>query len=114
MKKTKEETITNANSVEPDFEETLKTKERFFALFYASWCPFSRKFLPIYQKCTLNSPIPCVRVMVDDREDLCDKYDINYYPTVLLFENGSVSKRLDGVPGEGLSEKQLKNMLGAR
>ena len=100
------------NNSEPDFEEALKTNPRFFALFYASWCPFSRKFLPIYEKCTLNSPTPCVRVMVDDREDLCEKYDINYYPTVLLFENGAVAKRLDGEPGEGLNEKQLKNLLG--
>jgi thiol-disulfide isomerase/thioredoxin len=99
-------------NVETDLEEALKTNNRFFALFYASWCPFSRKFLPIYQKCTLNSPVPCLRVMVDDRMDICEKYDINYYPTVLLFENGKIAKRLDGEPGEGLSEKQLKNLLG--
>ena len=67
--------------------------------------------MPIYQKCTSNSPVPCVRVMVDDREELCDRYDINFYPTVLLFENGKVTKRLDGEPGEGLNEKQLKKLL---
>ena len=49
--------------------------------------------------------------MVDDREELCDRYDINFYPTVLLFENGKVTKRLDGEPGEGLNEKQLKKLL---
>ena len=101
------------NNVEPDFEEILKTKAKFLALFYASWCPFSRKFLPIYQKCTSNSSVPCLRVMVDDREDLCEKYEINFYPTVLLFENGEIVKRLDGAPGEGLSEKQLKNLLAS-
>jgi thiol-disulfide isomerase/thioredoxin len=102
------------NNNEPDFEETLKTQKRFFALFYASWCPFSRRFLPIYQKCTQNSPVPCLRVMVDDKESLCDQYDINVFPTVLLFENGAVAKRLDGEPGEGLNEKQLKTLLGIR
>jgi thiol-disulfide isomerase/thioredoxin len=100
------------NNVEPDFEEALKTNPRFFALFYASWCPFSRKFLPIYQKCTTNSSTPCFRVMVDDREDLSEKFEINFYPTVLLFEDGKVAKRLDGAPGEGLNEKQLKKLLG--
>jgi thiol-disulfide isomerase/thioredoxin len=96
------------------FEEALKGQAKFFALFYASWCPFSRRFLPIYQKCTSNSPVPCLRVMVDDREDLCEEYSINYYPTVLFFENGKVTKRLDAEPGEGLNEKQLKTLLGAR
>ena len=97
---------------QPSFNETLKTKKKLFALFYASWCPFSKRFLPIYEKCTLNNPIPCIKVLVDNREDLCEKYSIETYPTVLLFENGEVSKRLDGEPGAGLNEKQLKKLLG--
>jgi hypothetical protein len=32
-------------------------------------------------------------------------------PTVLLFEKGRVTKRLDGAPGAGLDEKQLKNLV---
>jgi thiol-disulfide isomerase/thioredoxin len=97
-----------------DFEDALKAKQKFFALFYASWCPFSRQFLPVYQKCTQNNPVPCFRVMIDDREDLCEKYEINYYPTVLFFENGEVSKRLDATPHEGLNEKQLKTLLDSK
>ncbi len=99
-------------NVDSDFEEALKSNQKFFALFYASWCPFSRRFLPIYQRCTKGSPVPCIRIMIDDREDLCEKYDVNYYPTVLLFENGKVVKRLDAAPHEGLDEKQLKTLLG--
>jgi thiol-disulfide isomerase/thioredoxin len=99
--------------VEQDLDEILKAKRSVFVLFYASWCPFSRKFLPVYEKCTLNSPTPCLRVMVDNKEELCDKYSIDYYPTVLLFENGKVAKRLDAEPGAGLNEKQLKNMLSS-
>jgi thiol-disulfide isomerase/thioredoxin len=99
--------------VEQDLDEVLKTKSKVFVLFYASWCHFSQKFLPIYEKSTLNSPTPCLRVMVDDKEELCDKYTIDYFPTVLLFENGKVSKRLDAEPGAGLNEKQLKSMLSS-
>jgi thiol-disulfide isomerase/thioredoxin len=112
MNHTKDE-IMSKNNVGQDFEETLKTKAKFVALFYASWCPFSRKFLPIYEKCTANNPNPCIRVMIDDMEDLCEKYSIQFYPTVLVFENGKVIKRLDAEPGAGLSEKQLKNLLNA-
>lgn len=99
--------------VEQDLDEVLKAKSKVFVLFYASWCPFSRKFLPVYEKCTLNNLTPCLRVMVDDKEELCDKYSIDYFPTVLLFENGKVAKRLDAEPGAGLDEKQLKSMLSS-
>ena len=40
-----------------------------------------------------------------------EKYLIDTVPTVLLFELGTVTKRLDGEPGAGLSEQQLKKML---
>jgi hypothetical protein len=51
--------------------------------------------------------------MVDDREELCEKYDINYYyPTVLLFENGKVSKRLDGEPGGRAKRKPAEKNVG--
>ena len=33
---------------ENDLDEILKTKESVIALFYASWCPFCKKFLPIF------------------------------------------------------------------
>jgi hypothetical protein len=39
-------------------------------------------------------------VAVDNKPDLCDKYSIKYYPTVLLFKKGKVDKRLDAAPGE--------------
>jgi len=51
-------------------------------------------------------------IMIDDKPDLCEKYEIDYYPTVLLFENGKVEKRLDAIPGEGLTKKQLKELTG--
>jgi thiol-disulfide isomerase/thioredoxin len=33
-----------------DLADLLKSKGGVFVLFYASWCPFSLKFLPIYEK----------------------------------------------------------------
>ena len=38
---------------------------------------------------------------------MADKYSVEVIPTVLFFENGAVVKRLDGILGVGLSEKQL-------
>ena len=96
-----------------DLDDVLKTKSRVFVLFYASWCPFSQKFLPIFKKYAQENSQSCLRVKIDDKAKLCEKYSVDVVPTVLLFEKGAVTKRLDGLPGAGLDEKQLKKLVNA-
>jgi thiol-disulfide isomerase/thioredoxin len=93
-----------------DIENVLKSKEKAFVLFYASWCPFSQRFLPIFEDYAKNNPQECISVVIDDKPDLCEKYEIDYYPTVLLFKNGAIEKRLDATPGLGLTKKQLHEL----
>jgi thioredoxin 1 len=100
--------------VEYDLDEALKSRGRVFVLFYASWCPFSQRFLPIFEKYARENPEKCLRAKTDDKAKLCEKYSVNIVPTVLLFENGKVAKRLDGAPGAGLNEKQLKTLVDER
>ncbi len=76
-------------------------------LFYASWCPFSQRFLPVFEEYAKTNPDQCMSIMIDFKQDLCDKYEIEYYPTVLLFKKGKVQKRLDAAPGKGLTKEQL-------
>lgn len=100
--------------VEYGIEDVLKSKDSVVVLFYASWCPFSQRFLPIFEKYAEDKTHTCLRVKTDDKASLCEEYSVDVVPTVLLFERGSVKKRLDGVPGVGLSEKQLTDLLGKR
>ena len=97
-------------SPEQDIEEILKSKQKVYALFYASWCPHSQRFLPIFKEYAKSNPDECLTVMIDFKEDLCEKYSINYYPTVLLFKNGKLLKRLDATPGLGLTKAQLAEL----
>src|SRR3972149_430011 len=99
---------------EYDLENVLKTKSKIFVLFYASWCPFSQRFLPIFETYTQDNPTACLRVKTDDKAKLCEKYAVDVVPTVLLFEKGKVTRRLDGAPGTGLNEKQLQKLVDAR
>ncbi len=92
---------------EIEVEESIKVMEKAFVLFYASWCPFSQRFLPIFKEYAKSHPKDCLSVMIDFKPELCDKYGIEYYPTVLLFKNGKVEKRIDAKPGEGLTKAQL-------
>ncbi|MBN2438482.1 MAG: thioredoxin [Deltaproteobacteria bacterium] len=89
-----------------DLKEILRVEDSVIALFYASWCPFSQRFLPIFQKHVGKEGRHFVMVQ-NDQESMADQYSLKVYPTVLFFEKGIVLKRLDGVLGFGLEEKQF-------
>jgi thiol-disulfide isomerase/thioredoxin len=95
------------------FVDEIKRKDKAFVLFYASWCPFSQRFLPMFEEYARSNPQECIRVMTDDKPDICEEYSIEYYPTVLLFKKGKVMKRLDAEPGLGLTKKQLKELTAS-
>ena len=78
-------------------------------LFYASWCGFSRAFLPVYEKhaCGEN----CYRVLTDKVAGAETEHSIDFVPTVIFFSKGKKHYRLDGVPGEGLSEAMLLDFM---
>jgi thiol-disulfide isomerase/thioredoxin len=92
------------------FHDDIKNKDKAFVLFYATWCPFSQRFLPIFEEYAKNNPKECLSVIVDEEPDVCEEYAIEYYPTVIMFKKGKVHKRLDAEPGVGLNKKQLKDL----
>ena len=96
-----------------DLDTQLRSNQTVLALFYASWCPFCRSFIGVFDEAILNCNFATVvRVNVDEYNNpLWDDYSIEAVPTVILFEGGKVSRRLDGRFGEGLSEKQFKSWL---
>ncbi len=92
------------------FHENIDNKEKAFVLFYATWCPHSQEFLPIFKEYAKSNPKECLSVIVDEEPDVCEEYAIEYYPTVIMFKNGHVAKRLDAEPGVGLTKKQFKDL----
>ena len=95
----------------PYVSDGIDQKDKAFVLFYASWCPFSQRFLPIFEEYAKSNPKECMSVVVDDRPDLCDRYEIEYYPTVILLRKGKIDKRLDAQPGVGLNKKELAELV---
>jgi thioredoxin 1 len=96
-----------------DLERELRKNKRVLTLFYASWCPYCRLFLPVFDKNVSSRGFNLVlRVKVDDYDNpLWDEYSIKAVPTVIFFEEGKISRRLDGRLGYGLSEKQFQDWL---
>jgi len=95
---------------EQELDEIIKEGKGAIVLFYASWCPFSQEFLPIFEKYAKGNSC---RVLTDEIETCEDKYSIDVVPTVLFFKNGKVVKRLDGEHGRGLNEEQLVEMINS-
>lgn len=96
-----------------DLDSQLAKNKRVLALFCASWCPYCRRFLPVFDENVSNRVFNLVlRVRVDDYDNpLWDEYSIGAVPTVLLFDEGKVCRRLDGRFGYGLGENQFKEWL---
>jgi thiol-disulfide isomerase/thioredoxin len=96
---------------EQDLEKILKTKNTCFILFYAEWCPFSQRFLPTFENCAKDTSHTCYRMVIDEHPTLCEKYSVEVYPTIIFFEKGKAAKRLDGIHGVGLNEKQYRDLI---
>jgi len=88
------------------FEKIIQNKDKMVVLVYASWCPFCQKFLPIFNQYANRNP-QYFLLLQDDQEKAAVKYSVDIYPTVLFFENGTISERLDGQRGLGLQADQL-------
>lgn len=98
---------------ERDFDAALQSNPKAVALFYAMWCPFCVRFLPVFEKAIRQNPDQFITITVEDQDALENRYQVNVVPTVLFFQNGDLAKRLDGKLGIGLNEKQLADFLNS-
>jgi len=93
--------------------EELASHDKVLALFYASWCPYCMAFVPAFNELVAHfNSGTVIHVLLDDYDNpLWDDYNIGAVPTVIFFEKGKVSNRLNGRFGVGLSAKELSKWL---
>jgi thiol-disulfide isomerase/thioredoxin len=96
-----------------ELDAELSKSKKVLVLFYATWCPFCVRFVPTFDE--EIAPLKfdhVVHALLDDYDNpLWDDYDISAVPTIILFEDGKVSKRLDGKLGRGLNEADFMKWL---
>ncbi len=100
-------------SEEQELKKHLEMHPKVIALFYASWCPFCLSFLPIFNKYGRNPDSDkFLRVLIDDDENpMWETYSLEAVPSIIVFEKGKITHRLDCQLGAGLNEKQLTKFL---
>ena len=96
-----------------DLDVELKKSKNVLAIFYSSWCPYCMRFVPTFDKKAPSLGVKnVIHVLLDDYDNsLWDDYDVPAVPTIILFEEGKVCKRLDGQLGRGLSEEKFENWI---
>lgn len=70
------------------YEKAVKDKKPMIVLFYADWCGFCVRFMPIYEELYKNhkDQFNFVKVNVEDEKyiDAVKKYEISAFPTVFM------------------------------
>ncbi|OHE55105.1 MAG: hypothetical protein A3K61_01170 [Thaumarchaeota archaeon RBG_16_49_8] len=93
-------------------EKTLKDERPVVIMFYATYCPYSRRFAPIFEQYSRDPHYTFAKAdITDDDNPLWDKYDIPAVPTVIAFKNGLEAGRRNAVHGFGLTEEDFTALL---
>ena len=79
-----------------NFDNIIKQYDSILIKFYAPWCGHCKKLEPEFKKAALilkESQSNSVLGSLDctENKDICNKYDIKGYPTLLYFKNGKSS-----------------------
>lgn len=90
-----------ASGVKPvsdaEFSQVLAAPKA-VALFYSPMCPYSQKFLPIYQAIgSQPSDVLFTSTDVTTSQQNAGKYKVRMLPTAVFFVNGQEVNRIDGV-----------------
>jgi thioredoxin 1 len=97
---------------EESFERELAGRERVLVLFYADWCPFSRAFLPDFDRAEPEASVPFVRANIADSNDpRWKRHGVQHVPTLVYFEHGEPLERVDPIPHGGLTRRDLEDFL---
>ncbi len=93
-------------------KRVLESPEPIVVLFWATWCPFCRRFKPDFDKLNAEIPARFASVYLDDESNrLWDDYAVEVVPTIALFRDGELVDRQDGVLGYGLDKRMVRDFV---
>jgi thioredoxin 1 len=73
--------------------------------FTASWCQPCKALATILDN--VDSPYPIEIVDIDERSDVAIEFGIRSVPTLIMIEDGTVLKRMNGVKSEQLIKEWI-------
>lgn len=92
-----------------EFNELIKGKKVVID-FFANWCGPCKMLAPIFEEVSNEfSDIKFAKVDIDEVEDLPKMFGIMSIPTLLIFEEGKLVKKISGYLGKDELIKFINN-----
>ena len=92
--------LSNANEFEGEVKEGLVLVD-----FYADWCGPCQMLAPNLEQLDKEGGVKIIKVNVDDIPELTRQFRVMSIPTLMLFKDGKINKKVLGfMPIESLRE----------
>ena len=99
--------------IENNFKEVvLNSKTLVLVDFYATWCGPCQMLGPILEEISIeNSDFEIVKVDVDNNHALARNYKIMAVPTMIIFKDGEVVDKIEGLVSKEAIVNKMNNYL---
>ncbi|KXN69088.1 thioredoxin-domain-containing protein [Conidiobolus coronatus NRRL 28638] len=101
-----------------EFDEAMfnrkATKGRWFIKHYVKWCPHCQHLAPVWNDIAKDltaeegNPFQFGQIECDEVKNLCDKHNVQGYPTLILFQDGKIEEEFNGLPEKDIILNWLK------
>ena len=94
-----------------NFKAVIRNNGVVLVDFWAPWCAPCKMIAPSLNEIAESEEnVTIGKVNVDQNQQLAQKYKIRNIPTMLLFKNGQVEKRITGVKPKKALLKEIKSV----
>ena len=97
------------------FDETINGSDTPVLVdFWAEWCGPCKMIAPVLEEIAKEQEgkITIGKLNVDDNPDTARRYEVMSIPTLMVFNNGSLEKRLVGARSKGQLMAELAQFIG--
>ena len=97
------------------FDETVNAASTPVVVdFWAEWCGPCKMIAPILGEIASEKAgqVTIAKLNVDDHGDIAMRYNVMSIPTLLVFKDGELKKRMVGAKGKGQLLQELEEFLG--